>query len=106
EAEKSPIAVAAKEIERSFREELDNNLDEAKKVEKAKVTSFLEGNWKGVKMATEKDFDSSPETAISEKIFLDLAKRTTELPKDKKFFNKIQKVFDDRKAMIENDAYD
>ncbi|HXB42250.1 MAG TPA: 2-oxoglutarate dehydrogenase E1 component [Bacteroidia bacterium] len=104
--ENSPLADEAKQIENNFKAELDSNLDEAKKVEKAKVTSFLEGNWKGVKMATEKDFEQSPETAISEKLFSELAKKTTELPKDKKFFNKIQKVFDDRKAMIGNDNYD
>lgn len=51
-------------------------------------------------------FDKSPKTAVSEKLFLELAKKTTELPKDKKFFNKIQKLFDDRKAMIANDNYD
>ena len=102
----NPLAEEAKEIEQKFKAELDVNLDEAKKTEKAKVTSFLEGNWKGVKMSTTKDFEQSPETAISDKLFLDLAKRTTELPKDKKFFNKIQKVFDDRKAMIASDNYD
>jgi len=104
--EGNDLAIEAKEIEKMFKAELDSNLDEAKKTEKAKVTSFLEGNWQGIRMATAKDFDLSPETAVSEKVFLDLAKRTTELPKDKKFFNKIQKVFDDRKAMIANDNYD
>jgi len=106
EAENSPLATEAKAIENSFKSELDTNLDEAKKMEKAKVTSFLEGNWKGVKMATEKDFEQSPETSVSEKLFLELAKKTTELPKEKKFFNKIQKVFDDRKNMIAGDNYD
>ncbi len=105
-AEGSPLADEAKEIEAAFKSELDNNLDEAKKTDKAKITSFLEGNWKGVKMATDKDFEESPKTAIDEKLFLELAKKTTELPKDKKFFNKIQKVFEDRKAMITNDNYD
>jgi len=105
-AENSPLAAEAKQIENVFKSELDSNLDEAKKIEKAKVTSFLEGNWKGVKMATDKDFERSPETGVSEKLFLELAKKTTELPKDKKFFNKIQKVFDDRKAMIASDKYD
>ncbi len=104
--ENSTLVAEAKAIESAFKAELDTNLDEAKKTEKAKVTSFLEGNWKGVKMATATDFDKSPDTAINEKQFLDLAKRTTELPKDKKFFNKIQKVFDDRKAMIAGDNYD
>ena len=102
----SELANEAKEIENTFKTELDSNLDEAKKAETVKITSFLEGTWKGVKMATDKDFDESPKTAIDEKIFLELAKKTTELPKDKKFFNKIQKVFDDRKAMITNDNYD
>ncbi len=104
--EGSELAEEAKEIEKNFKAQLDINLDEAKKIEKAKVTSFLEGNWKGIKMATAKDFEQSPETAVSDKLFLDLAKRTTELPKDKKFFNKIQTVFEDRKAMITNDNYD
>jgi 2-oxoglutarate dehydrogenase E1 component len=104
--EGSELAEEAKEIEKNFKAQLDINLDEAKKIEKAKVTSFLEGNWKGIKMATAKDFEQSPETAVSDKLFLDLAKRSTELPKDKKFFNKIQKVFDDRKSMIANDNYD
>ena len=102
----SELANEAKEIENTFKTELDSNLDEAKKAETVKITSFLEGTWKGVKMATDKDFDESPKTAIDEKLFLELAKKTTELPKDKKFFNKIQKVFDDRKAMITNDNYD
>ncbi|MBL7909513.1 MAG: 2-oxoglutarate dehydrogenase E1 component [Bacteroidia bacterium] len=105
-AEGSELANEAKEIETAFKAELDSNLDEAKKTDKAKITSFLEGNWKGVKMATDKDFEESPKTAIDEKVFLELAKKTTELPKDKKFFNKIQKVFEDRKAMITNDNYD
>lgn len=104
--EGSELATEAKEIETAFKAELDANLDEAKKTEKAKITSFLEGNWKGIKMATDKDFESSPKTAIDEKLFLEIAQKSTELPKDKKFFNKIQKLFDDRKAMITNDNYD
>lgn len=102
----SELATEAKDIETAFKAELDANLDEAKKVEKARITSFLEGTWKGIRMATDKDFESSPKTAIDEKLFLEIAKKSTELPKDKKFFNKIQKLFDDRKAMIANDNYD
>lgn len=102
----SPLAEKSKEIEKEFKAQLDSNLDEAKKTANTKITSFLEGNWKGIKMAGDKDFEESPETKIDEKVFLDIAKKSTELPKDKKFFNKIQKVFEDRKAMITNDNYD
>lgn len=106
EVEQPDLATEAKEIENTFKAELDSNLDAAKKTDKAKITSFLEGTWKGVKMASDKDFEESPKTAVDEKLFLELAKQTTELPKDKKFFNKTQKVFEDRKAMITNDNYD
>ena len=104
--EGSELVNEAKAIEQKFKTELDTNLDAAKKIETAKVTSFLEGNWKGIRMAIPTDFDQSPDTSIPEKLFLELAQKTTDLPKDKKFFNKIQKVFDDRKIMITNDAYD
>lgn len=106
QAEGNALADEAKSIETSFKAELDNNLDEAKKTEKAKITSFLQGNWTGLKIATDKDFESSPKTSVDEKTFLDIAKKIVELPKDKKFFNKIQKLFDDCKAMIANDNYD
>ena len=102
----NPLAEEAKDIEAAFKAELEENLDQAKKTENVKITSFLEGIWKGVKMTAPNAFDESPKTAITEKIFLELAKKTSELPKDKKFFNKIQKLFDDRKAMIANDNYD
>ncbi len=106
-ATESPeLAEEAKTIEGEFKNELDSNLDEARKVEKAKVTSFLQGSWKGMKMAGHSDFEKKADTAVNEKLFLELAQKTTELPKDKKFFNKIQKVYDDRKAMIKNNTYD
>lgn len=95
-----------KAVEKAYKDNLEVNLDEAKKVEKAKVTSFLQGPWKGVQMAGAHDFDHSPDTAIAKDLFLELAKKTTELPKDKKFFNKIERLFADRQNMITNDNYD
>ncbi len=106
ELDKNELANEAKGIESAFKAELEENLDLAKKTENVKISSFLEGNWKGVKMADANAFDESPKTAITDKVFLDIANKIVELPKDKKFFNKIQKLFDDRKAMIANDNYD
>jgi 2-oxoglutarate dehydrogenase E1 component len=105
-AEGSFTADEVKDIEQEYKNELEKNLDEAKKLEKAKVMSFLEGAWKGLRMATEKDFDASPKTGVDSKVFLDLAKKSTQLPSDKKIFNKIDKLFKDRQNMIANDNYD
>jgi 2-oxoglutarate dehydrogenase E1 component len=104
--EGSISAEVAKDMEVSLKKILQEKLDEAKQTEKAKVTSFLEGNWKGMKMADADAFDKSPDTSIDKKVFLDIANKTVALPKDKKVFTKIQKLFDDRTAMISNDTYD
>ncbi len=106
ELDGSDLAAEAKSIEAAFKAELEENLDEAKKTETTRITSFLQGSWNGIRMSKDGDFDTSPDTSIPEKLFRELADKTTTLPKDKTFFNKIQKVYDDRKAMITNDNYD
>ena len=96
----------AKDVEKHFRELLQEKLDLAKQREKTKITSFLKGQWNGLKLADGNAFDKSPDTLVDKKVFLDIAKKTVELPKDKPFFNKVKKLFDDRAAMITNDKYD
>jgi 2-oxoglutarate dehydrogenase E1 component len=105
-AEGSVSEEFAKEAERNFKQMLQEKLDEAKQVEKAKVNSFLEGPWKGIQMASAQDFDQSPDSSVDQKTFLRIAQSTTTLPADKKFFNKIQNIFKERVSMIEKDNYD
>lgn len=99
-------AALGKEMEQRFKQLLQEKLDEAKQNEKAKITSFLEGQWKGQRMAKAEDFEASPVTAVDKTTFLDIAKKITALPAGQKFFNKIENIFRDRAAMIEKDAYD
>jgi 2-oxoglutarate dehydrogenase E1 component len=99
-------ASLAVEMEESFKNMLQEMLTEAKQTEKAKITSFLEGSWKGLKMAAKDDFISSPDTAVSKDAFLEIAKKISTLPEELKFFNKSKKLFNDRLQMIENDNYD
>lgn len=99
-------ASLAKEMEKGFKDLLQAKLDEAKQQEKAVISSFLDGYWKGLRMGTKEDFETSPDTSIDKKAFLDLAKKIVTLPSDKKIFKKIEKLFKDREAMIESDSYD
>ncbi len=105
-AEESFTESEIKAVEKTFKDELEHDLDEARKTEKAKVTSFLQGAWQGVQMAAPDAFDKSPDTAVDKKRFLDLAQKITGLPTDKKFFNKIERLFADRREMIANNNYD
>ena len=99
-------ASLAKEMEESFKNMLQKMLAEAKETEKARITSFLDGAWKGLKMATNEDFVTSPETAVDKGTFLKIAEKISVLPEGKNFFNKTRKLFNDRMEMIQKDNYD
>lgn len=90
----------AKEMEASFRAMLQQDLDEAKKREKTKVNTQPEGAWKKLRFAEDKDFDFSIDTNVDKKTFLKIGNNIAKLPADKKFFNKISKLFNDREAML------
>ena len=90
----------AKEMEKSFKDLLQSNLDNSKLRAKTKVTPFMEGRWSAYRLSTPADFDQSPTTAVDKKTILSIAEKITSLPSDKKFFNKIVRLFDDRKQMM------
>jgi len=93
-----------KKIEDEFKETLQERLNDSKQIRKTRVTSFLEGVWKGIRIAEDKDFDKSPDTAVDKKILLDIGDKITSLPKDKNFFSKIVKLQADRKAMLQGEG--
>src|ERR1035438_5141752 len=90
----------AKEMEKNFRILLQEHLDEAKEITTAYVPSFEEGAWKDIRKAVDNDFDESPDTKIDLKILVNIGNKLTDLPKEKKFNNKIERLFNDRKAML------
>jgi len=95
-----------KDMELEFDSMLQDRLEEAKQIQKAKVTNFLEEKWKPYKKANEKDFLKSPETGVHKELLLELAKKMNSLPENKNYFRKIIKLFNDRLKMIENDSLD
>lgn len=91
----------AKEMENSFKQMLQERLNEAKQVEKTKVIPFLEDDWDGIKFSKPADFEQSPTTGVDKKVLLQIAKKLVELPQNKKFFKKVEKIIEDRKNMVE-----
>lgn len=96
----------AKKMEMDFRELLQSRLNEAKETQKAKMTSFLEGVWRGVESAKKSDFDESPETGVDKKALIEIGNKISAIPSGKKFFNKIEKVMKDRAEMIKGNRLD
>jgi 2-oxoglutarate dehydrogenase E1 component len=94
----------AKQIESDFRVMLNERLTESKEIKKTKVTSFLEGQWKDIRLSNETDFEKSPDTSVDKKTILEIGNKITDIPAGKKFFSKIEKLFKDRRAMFEGEG--
>jgi len=89
----------AKEMEKQFKGILQERLNEVKALTSVHKDLKFGGAWADMRLATAKDFEASPDTSVKENTFLEIAKRITVLPSDKKFFKKIEKLFDERHKM-------
>ena len=97
----------AKEMEKDFRALLQEKLNESKEDRDfSEVNPVFSGAWQGLRLATADDLVQPSLTAVSKNEFLAIAKKITSLPPDKKFFRKIEKLFEDRKRMVENETFD
>jgi 2-oxoglutarate dehydrogenase E1 component len=100
-AEGSIDEAYAKSTEKEFRDLLQQQLDESKAEDRFtdKIAMF-EGAWQGLHIATEKETIAKTDTAVSEEEILAVGTAITTLPKGKKFFKKIEKLFQDRSDMV------
>jgi 2-oxoglutarate dehydrogenase E1 component len=89
-----------REFEGKVNATLDKYFEESKKQEKTNIKFFIDEHWGGIKRATKKDFCNSPDTGVDKDTLLEIAKRITDLPKDKKFYRKITKLQQDRHNMV------
>ncbi len=96
----------ASEEEKAFNQQLQERLDDAKQIERATVSHFLNRTWQGIEVSDKKSFLTSPDTSFDKKKLLELADKINTLPKDKKFINKLARLFEARKQMIKDDNLD
>ncbi|HEY8783227.1 MAG TPA: 2-oxoglutarate dehydrogenase E1 component [Mucilaginibacter sp.] len=89
------------ELEKNFRSELQQKLDESKAEDRITETvQMFEGVWQGLHIATTREFFAPVETAVAKEELLDIGKKITVLPEGKEFFKKIEKLFDERNKMV------
>jgi len=85
---------------------LDKAYDDSRKLDKTVVLNFLEDIWKGFRHGKKEDFDQSPNTGVDKKKLIDLGTKLATLPKENKYFRKIEKLLEDRLEMLKNDTLD
>ena len=96
-----------KGLEKKYKAVLEENLEASRKKELTIITPFMQNEWQGFKQANAKDMLEKVDTTFDKKVLTTIAKTITELPSDKKFISKIQKLINDRKTMFfETDKLD
>ncbi len=91
-------AAMADEMDKTFRDQLQERLTEAKQKPLPYVPQKIEEEWEKMHRAKPEDFDQSPETGISEATFDKVAKAITTIPEGFKPLKQIEKLLKDRKT--------
>ena len=89
-----------KEIENSYRNSLEVDLEESRKYTKTFVAPFMNKYWEKFNILSEIDLDKIIETKVSIEELTKVAKSITTLPKNKNFLRKIQRLINERKLMF------
>ena len=96
-----------KELEAQYKAKLDENLEESRKKDLTVITPFMQNEWTGFEQVSDDAMLQKYDTSFDKDKLTEIAKTISELPSDKKFISKIQKIINDRKNMyFESDNLD
>ncbi len=93
----------AKDMEKKFWDDLQARLDEVKQNPLPYTYQQPEISWKSLRPATVEDFESSPDTAISEADFKKIFDAIMSWPEDFTPLRKIQKILKDKITLFESE---
>jgi len=96
-------AALADELDKNFRNVLQDRLNEVKQKPLPYKPQKVEGEWEKLRWAKTEDFDKSPETGIKQSAFDKIGKALTAIPEGFKPLKQIEKLLKDRKAAFFED---
>ena len=95
-----------KHIESKYKEKLEEKLEDSRKEAKTEITAFMQEEWKGLTRVTEGVMMEQIDTKVSKTILKNITKVISNLPSDKKFIRKIQRLIESRQTMFDEDRLD
>ena len=93
-------------IESKYKESLEEKLEDSRKEDKTEITAFMQEEWKGFTRVTEQTMVEHVDTTVSKKVLKDITKVISNLPSDKKFIRKIQRLIESRQTMFDENRLD
>ena len=89
-----------KGLEVEYKSGLEINLEESRKKELTIITPFMQNEWQGYIKAGITEMRAKVDTTYHKEGLTTIANAICNLPEDKKFINKVQKLINDRKTMF------
>ncbi len=89
-----------KTLEKEYKDDLDHNLEASRKKNLTIITPFMQNEWKGFVQVSDAKMLEKYETSYPKAGLTEIANAVCNLPEDKKFISKIQKLINDRKTMF------
>ncbi|HWS60168.1 MAG TPA: 2-oxoglutarate dehydrogenase E1 component [Flavobacterium sp.] len=93
-------ATYVKDLETEYKSDLEISLEESRKKELTIITPFLQNEWKGFERAGISQMLTKVDTTYPKEGLTAVANAICNLPTDKKFISKVQKLINDRKTMF------
>ncbi len=96
-----------RKLEEEYKKSLEEDLLDSRKVEKTRITPFMNDEWEGFERVAQEVMLQKVDTSYPKNKLDDLAESITRLPGEKKFMRKIQRLIDARREMyFEKDRLD
>jgi 2-oxoglutarate dehydrogenase E1 component len=94
------------ELEKQYKDKLEENLEDSRKIDKTVITPFMADEWTNYNTVIEDKMLQSIDTTYSKEGLAKITKVISNLPKDKKFIRKIERLVQSRQKMYDEDKLD
>ncbi|MGB6267896.1 MAG: 2-oxoglutarate dehydrogenase E1 component [Olleya sp.] len=95
-----------KQLEDNYKSSLEEKLEDSRKEDKTVITAFMEEEWKSFKQVDETEMMKLVDTKTTTKKLTEITKVISNLPKEKKFIRKIERLINDRQTMFDENRLD
>ncbi|MDW5289302.1 2-oxoglutarate dehydrogenase E1 component [Formosa sp. PL04] len=95
-----------KELEEAYKASLEEKLEDSRKEEKTVITPFMKDEWEDFVRVTEQDMMKPVDTTFPKEKLAQITDVISNLPSDKKFIRKIERLVQSRKTMFDENRLD
>ena len=94
------------QLEKDYKASLEEELEDSRKIDKTVITPFMQDEWRDFSTATEKEMMANFDTSCSKETLAEITRIISNLPSDKKFIRKIERLVESRQKMYDEDKLD